>query len=98
MRKAKEILRNVLKINGEITEKDYKLKVSVEDALKAINTALTIDVVVKSDCDKVDLSLVLSEHHKYILENGYTRNYIDTDLVAFEFMGMDYDDQKISKN
>ena len=46
MRKAKEILRNVLKINGEITEKDYKLKVSVEDALKAINTALTIDVVV----------------------------------------------------
>ncbi|WP_027064537.1 hypothetical protein [Maribacter sp. Hel_I_7] len=53
---------------------------------------------VKSSCDKVDLSLVLSEHHKYILENNYTQNYIDTDLVAFEFMGMDYDEQEISKN
>ena len=97
MNKKFELLReavNTYKVNHCDGNKNEKELLEFIDELEQ----LTIPVVLKSNCDKVDLSLVLSEYHKYILENGYTRNYIDTNLVAFEFMGMDYDDQKISKN
>lgn len=41
------------------------------------------------------LSKVLSNFHKFILENNYTKNYHDSDLVALEFMGVDFEEQVI---
>ena len=47
---------------------------------------------------KINLSEVLSNFHKFIIENKYNKEIHDSDLVAHEFMGMDYDEQKITSN
>ena len=50
-----------------------------------------------SNKNEVRLSKVLADFHEFIIENNYTKKYHDGNLIAFEFMSMDYDEQPIEK-
>ena len=47
---------------------------------------------------EIELSKVLSDFHKFIIENNYTKEYHDSDSICNEFMGMNYDEQVVFKN
>ena len=50
-----------------------------------------------SSIKKVKLSKVLADYHEFIIENRYNKEIHDGNLVASEFMSMDYDEQLIIK-
>lgn len=50
-----------------------------------------------SNKNEFRLSKVLADFHEFIIENNYTKKSHDGELIAFEFMSMDYDEQPIKK-